>query len=488
MTAFIITLVAFIFVIGVLVFVHELGHYLAAKRVGIKVEEFAIGMGPRIWGFKRGETDYNIRLFPIGGYVKMLGEGDYEVHTPDSYGGKSPAQRLLVLVAGVFMNFILAVFLLYLMGMNLDFKYRNAEIPGFNQDYTPWFGEKSDTMFIISELQNGSPLEGQAQSFDIITKLNGESVSANDLTPRLIENEGKDVKLTVVNYNSSQERDLTFKVKDLNEDLLGKNNLPLVKITSIADNSPFNGKAQVGDVIKLINGEAYSATEFRDILQKNIDKETTFTLVNEKGENERQASFIIPNEARPLKIGITSTYSSDSILGIRSGFMSFIVFEGWGGKAFSGIGQSLNTVQNFFYSMGKLFERAFQSGSAVPVVDNVGGAISIFDILSKIIILFGIWGIIELMALFSLNLAILNILPIPALDGGHVVFTLLELVSRKRLPTVVYNYLTLGGFIFLMGLMVFITAIDIVKFPAVNRMFCEDGRKVGFICDLTVRN
>ena len=487
MTQFIVTLVLFIFVLGLLVFIHELGHYLAARKVGIKVEEFAVGMGPKIGGFRRGETDYNIRILPIGGYVKLYGEGDYDVQTPESFAGKKPYQRLFVLIAGVSMNFLLAVVLLYASGANLDFKYRNAEVPGFNDEYKPWFGTKSPQKFIIAETANESPLKGKAETFDTLLKLNGEEVAIGDISQKLIENSGKEVNVTLLGYSTKNTRDVTIKLPELNKELLATDGTPLIRISTINDNSPLKDKAQVGDVIKLINNEPYTIENFRDKIQAARGKETKFTLINPTNNEVRDITTTILDEDLPLKIAISSTYSIDSILQIRTGLISFIEFHGVE-KVFAGLTQSLNTIQNFFFSMGKLFDRAFATGSAVPVVDNVGGAISLFDILSKIIAFFGFWGLVELTILFSLNLAILNIFPIPALDGGHVVFTLLEMISRRRLPTVLYNYLTLAGFVFLMGLMLFITGIDIVKFPAVRSLFCDNGRNVEFVCELSVRN
>lgn len=389
---FAVNLLIFIVVIGLLVFVHELGHYLAAKRVGIKVEEFALGMGPRVWGFRRGETNYNLRAFPIGGFVQMLGEGDYDLVTPDSYAGKPPSRRLFVLIAGVFMNFMLAVLLFYAQGANLDFKYRNIE-GIFAEEYHPWFGTKSDPKIAIREVSDTSPLKGKVDTFDIITKVNGEDYSSENFSTFIEEHKGQEVKLEVVGYASGKTR------------------------------------------------------------------EVSVTPRTEYPKNEKA-------------------------LGVKVVYMSFIQFDGWE-KLFAGFAQSLNTIQNFSYSLSQVFIQSFEQGSAVPVADNVGGAISIFDVLGKITSLFGFWGLLELMALLSINLAVLNILPIPALDGGHTIFTLLELISKRRLPARIYNYLTLGGFLFLITFMIFVTGLDIVKRPPLRDLFCSGGRNVSFICDLS---
>src|SRR3989338_4731764 len=107
-----ITAIIFIIVLGVLVFVHEFGHFIFAKRAGMKVEEFGFGFPPRIWGIKKGETLYSINAVPFGGFVKILGEEGEERDNPRSFSSKPIGPRLLVIVAGVTMNFFLAVALL----------------------------------------------------------------------------------------------------------------------------------------------------------------------------------------------------------------------------------------------------------------------------------------------------------------------------------------------------------------------------------------
>lgn len=483
MFSFILTLIVFILVIGILVFVHELGHYIAAKKVGIKVEEFAVGMGPKVWGFTKGETEYNVRALPIGGYVKMFGEGDYDLVAQDSFGGKKPSQRLVVLVAGVFMNFILAVILLYAQAFHQDFKFRNIE-GIFKDEYKPWFGEKTDKLLIVREISSNSPLNEKVSTFDIITRINGQKYNVDDISDFLLKNRGKEVNLTLVGYSSSKEKEISLEIPKVDPELIGKDDTPLVVIQGITKDSPLNGKANVFDLIKKINGESYNSKEFRNIIESNKGKEVTLTLANIDGSGERDVNIQLENKDRPLGIVLTYNNTYDGLLGISSGQISFIEFNG-GMRIFVGIAQALNIVQNFGFSLGQLWNQALEDKSAVPVVDNVGGAIGIFEILSKIIVLFGFWGVIELMTLFSINLAILNILPIPALDGGHVFFTLLEMLTKRKLDTKVYNYITLSGFVLLMSFMLFITTLDLVKYTQIRSWFCDYGRNTPFICDLS---
>lgn len=485
MDSFIVTIIIFVFVIGVLVFVHELGHFLAARSVGIKVEEFAIGMGPKLWGFKRGETEYTIRAFPIGGYVSMFGEGDYDLKAPESFGSKSPLKRLLVLVAGVTMNFLLAMVLLFMLGLNQDFKYRNIEIQGFfTEEYKPWFGQKTEAYPIIRNVDEKSVLKGKVNDFDIITAVNGQENKVTNFSEVLIQNAGKEVTLTIIPYESNNSRDIKIKVPEINKELINNDSKPLVVVREFTSNSPFKDKVKQGDVIKRINNQTYSYENFINTINENKGKQTEFLMISSESGSEYSFRIDIENKERPLGITISPSLNYESILDVNTGSISFIKYEGVE-KFYAGFAQSLNTVQNFFFSMEQLINMSFQKGSAVPIADNLGGAISIFDILGKIFVLFGFWGLIEIMALLSINLAVLNILPIPALDGGHTIFTLLEMITRRRLPARVYNYITMLGFVFLIGLMITVTGLDIAKRQPLNGWLCNDVIKTPFVCDLT---
>lgn len=392
---FFITLIVFILLIGVLVLVHELGHYVAARAVGIKVEEFAIGMGPKVWGWVKNGIKYNIRALPIGGFVQMYGEEDYDLKAPNSFAGKKPSRRLIVLIAGVFMNLVLAILLLYAQGLHQDFKYRNIE-GIFEEEFTPWFGQKTEPKIAIRELSSSSsPLGGKVSNFDIITRVNGNDYKLKDFSKIIESNQGKEITLDIVGYTSAESRSIKVTPR-INED--------------------------------------------------------------------------IPQGEGPL--------------GIKVAVISFTEFTG-SEKITAGFAQSANTIENFGYSIGQLVKKAVEKSTIVPVADNVGGAIGIFEILSKIITTFGFWGVIELMALFSINLAVFNILPIPALDGGHVLFTLLEIITRRRLPSKVYNFLTTSGFVLLISFMLFITSLDLIKHTNIRNIFCADGRNTPFVCELS---
>ncbi len=486
MAEFFLTLVVFILVIGILVFVHELGHYLAARFVGIRVEEFAIGMGKKVFGFKRNGTEYNIRIFPIGGFVKMFGEGDYDMIASDSYGGKTPLQRLLVVTAGVLMNLILAVFLLYIQGVHLGFQYRVVDAY-FSQKYNPWFGEKKDNFLVIHDIKPSSPLYGKIDKLYILSKINGEEYSLSDLSDKILKYSGQEVQFTFIGYASNDSRNVRVTLPEIRPEVVGEKNKPFVVINGFTSDSILKGKANVGDIIKAINGESYDIKNFVQTINSLRGQNIKLTLIDSTDYREKEIEISLPDKEKPLGIILTNTHSLLFLLGISASPISFIEFKGWS-VLFAGFAQTLNNIQFFGFAMSELLQLSFDSGSALPIADNLTGALGLFDILSRVIREVGFWGVIDLMILFSINLAIINILPIPALDGGHVLFTLIELISRRKLNAKVYNYLTIAGFAFLLFLMVFITYMDIIRFTSIRKFFCNESVRVPFVCDLASYN
>ncbi|MCX7695621.1 MAG: RIP metalloprotease RseP [Caloramator sp.] len=169
------TLLATIFVFGLLITSHELGHFVTAKLSGIKVLEFAIGMGPKILGFKKGETNYSLRLFPIGGYVKMLGE-EGDSNDPRAFCNQSPWIRLIVIVAGAFMNFVIAIILFAIIALNAGV-----------------------VRPIISEVEEGLPAYNAGIKVnDRIIEVNSKKVRTwEDFILEISENKDKPIDLTI---------------------------------------------------------------------------------------------------------------------------------------------------------------------------------------------------------------------------------------------------------------------------------------------------
>ncbi|MCR4314216.1 MAG: site-2 protease family protein, partial [Candidatus Uhrbacteria bacterium] len=166
------TLLLFIIVLSLLVFVHELGHFVMAKRMGMKVEEFGFGFPPRLWGVKRGETIYSINWIPLGGFVKIKGESGEQAHDSDSFASKPAWKRFVVLIAGVAMNLVLAAVLFSIGYM--------AGLPSIIDDTLPGSARIESQEITVMQVVEGSPAaEAGVVAGDVITSLDGQVVTSD---------------------------------------------------------------------------------------------------------------------------------------------------------------------------------------------------------------------------------------------------------------------------------------------------------------------
>lgn len=334
------TIIITLIVLGVLIIVHELGHFLVAKYQGITVHEFAIGMGPKILNFQKEETEYTIRLLPIGGYIKMDGEeGDLE--DENNFSNKPVLSRLAVLFAGSFMNFLLAFVLIF---MSLIY-----------------IGEPVDTIPIISDLKAG-------YSADIAGLVEGDKI---------------------ININGNE-------------------------ISSIDD---------VSDNIR------------------NSSNEIDLIVLRDGEEIEKTMPLIFDEEMGSYIIGISMTYERE--ISISFAFKTTI-------EVFRDI---IKEIFNFFV---RLFRR--EEG----VSEDVGGIVAIGGIVGEAARV-GFINIVLLTGFISINLAIMNLLPIPALDGGRILFLLIELVRGKPVDPEKEGIVHFIGFALLMILVIIITYRDIMN-------------------------
>lgn len=328
------TILSFIFVFGMIVFAHELGHFLTAKYNGIKVHEFALGMGPAIVKKQGAETLYSLRAFPIGGFVKMEGE-DEASEDPRSFSNKKPYQRLLVLAAGAFMNFVLAYVLLVII------------------------------MFAM-----GSP-----------------SNIVGDIVP----------------------------------------DYPAVQAGIIAN-----------DEIVSINGVAIKNW---DAVIENINnsKGETLTIEVLRGRDERLTFDVVPRvrEDGGYQIGIQTKFVKRIDQSFGMAWKQFVSF--------------FTDIFKFFTSIGKNEVEAELVG---PV-----GLVSIIGEVSRQ----GIMNLLLLAAYISINLGIVNLLPFPALDGGRIIFVIIEMIMGKPIDREKEGYVHFIGFAILMALMVFLVFKDISR-------------------------
>ena len=416
------TIIYFILILGTTVFVHELGHFLFAKKYGVHVYEFSIGMGPRLFKFNRknDETDYCLRLFPIGGFVQMAGEeidDDDDVPEDKKLTSKPAFQRFMIMIAGVMMNFITAFILLFFIGLFNTVSLNNVYINGSTID-----GLKNDDRIVAI---NGNFVN----NYDKLA-LEMTIAGSENFTMTLKNSEGKkyDVEVNPVEVGQSflpYGKDYGFEVSNLEitkSDIKGLN---------------------VGDTITKVNGEEIKDLETLLITLEDIEDEFELTIVDSK-EKTKDFTIEVKEKENDTSLGFSYGFylkgeeQTGLLAGIKYAFLKF----------FSTIEQMIFTV---FYLITGRISLGMMSG---PV-----GIFNVVGTVSKA----GFTSVISLLCLICINVGFINILPFPAFDGGHVIFILIEKIKGSRVDPKVENTIHSIGFILLMILMVLITYNDIIK-------------------------
>lgn len=353
------TIIIFLLVLGVIVFVHELGHFATAKFFGVKVEEFGLGFPPKIFGKKKGETEYTVNWIPLGGFVKIAGEDGENRDDPRSFGAKPVWQRAIILSAGVLMNFLLAAVLFSAVFMS-DFP---TDVTGIPDSEIP---AGSEIFVQVTEVASGSPAEesGIKPEDKIIKAGDVEVNKVEDLQDYTKENAGKNIEITI----------------DRDGEIIQK------EVFSRADT---DGQGAIG--VSLIRGAIISYSFFESIKE----------------------GFI---------------YTANI------------------------------TVFIFKYLSQTVWELIFTGGTTADVSGPVG-MVSMTQQAAEM----GLLVLLRFMALISVNLAVINILPLPALDGGRIFFLLIEKVKKSPVSPELEAKIHNAGFMLLMLLMLIVTFKDVAK-------------------------
>lgn len=414
-------LIMAILAFGILIIVHELGHFIMAKVNGVKVEEFSIGMGPVIYQKKGKETNYSLRLLPIGGYVSMMGEEE-NVKDERSFSEKSPLRRISIIIAGVCMNYILAVICFMIWNANSGFAYP-----------------------VISEItQNSAAQEAGLETGDEFLEVNGLHVfTQDDVSVGIALSKGEEINIKVNRNGEEKSYDLVPK-KYSSGTISGLTyNSQGTAVESIEENSDaFKAGFQTGDKITEIEGNKISSVEeIPEIIGKYPDNEFITLKVDRNGSEEELTAK--PKVSERTIIGVTFKTNTN---------------PGFGETIVQSFKQTASTISQVVESLkmavtGKLNFK-----------EDVGGPVTIIR-MSTQMAKAGLMKLIYWTAFLSLNLAVFNLIPFPALDGGWTLVLLIELITGKKVPDKIIGPINTVGFIILMAFM-FIVVLKDIFFPA----------------------
>jgi len=439
--------VSFVVVLGVLIFVHELGHFLMAKRAGVGVLKFSLGFGPRLVGFKRGETEYLISALPLGGYVKMIGEdpGDTSEAASDparSFSQKRVGTRALIILAGPLTNLILPVLLFSGIYMTVG------------QDYV---------VPLVGRPEAGSPAaEAGLVPRDRIQTVNGKPVSRweeVELPVRL--SGGAPVALTLQREGKTFDVRLTPRRTKL-YDPLGQEHdgwdaglRPLIpaRVTRVQPGSPARGAGlQADDLIVAVEGapvaewdELSRAIRARPGMPTLLTVERAGTRLEVRVTPERKEEKDAGGETR--EVGIIGVLRGEPEVQ-RERLNPFRA-------VIAGVEETITTSVTLVQGIWKIVQ-----GRISP--KTIGGPVMIAQVTGEVAQR-GLKNLINWTALLSINLAILNLLPIPILDGGHLLFSLIEWLRGKPVSLRKRELAQQVGFVLLVGLMVFAFYNDIFR-------------------------
>jgi regulator of sigma E protease len=414
-------------ILGVLIIVHELGHFVSAIRLGIKVEEFGIGFPPRMFAIRRNGIDYSMNWLPIGGFVKITGEnGDSD--DPRSFG-KAPAwKRIIVLAAGSFMNLVLAIIIFAMMAIS-----GTQEV---DTSLAPYTG-------IQSVLDNSPALRAGVQPGDRIVSIAGEPVRTEVDIRRLSgENAGKPTEF--VFERSGQEVKLTLQ-PNTTSPYLGVGLVPWVSPAKVDDVRATGVAAQAGltngDVIVEVNGEAVN--------------------------NSARASYLISQSAEPIKLVVERDGQRVGPLEIAPSAASsyeFTLFRPYRTVYYGpgeALGRALSSTWSVVAAIPAGIGQAIAGQAEGPGVTSIVG---IGQLTGEVAQDAGINGLLNLTALLSISLFMINLMPLPALDGGRLLFIFIELLrGGRRIAPEKEGMVHFAGMVVLLALMALITFFDVSR-------------------------
>ena len=435
------TVIPFVVVLGIMIFVHELGHFVAARLIGVRVLMFKLGFGKYILSFKRGHTEYGIGWIPIGGYVKMFGDptevegGEEEVEFEDipeedkreALYYRPPLQKLFTFIAGPAMNIVLAFVIapaIYMLGVNV--------VPP-----------------VVGLVESGSPAEvAGIEPGDRVLSIDGEEVTAfKDIKRMEVVNPEK--TLTYVVQRGDEQKEIDVDIKKGEDEPMGVSgiNEPYPAIVGrVQEGSPAEEAGlQTKDRVLSINGKRIELwAELVNTVKENEGDPLTIALLREGKEITKRVTPEYNEQYDRHLMGIGPYLEMEFV---RYGFFESIVL----GAEFC-----VEQTGFLFEVLGKLV--TFQLSAKLMAGPLGIGAMTGAATRS------GLGPLIAFTVLISINLGILNLLPFPPLDGGHILFTSLEGVMGREIKMKYKEAVFRVGFFLLITLMVLVTVNDVFRY------------------------
>ena len=441
------TLLAFVFVLGVLVFVHELGHFLAAKRVGIRVLKFQLGFNPTVVSFRRGDTEYGIGAVPLGGYVKMAGENPEDavrdehgnvVVRSDEFLSKTKWERFQVLIMGPVMNLLLAFILTAVV------LYQGVERLSFE--------EQPVVVGVVSE--GSAAAKADIQPGDRIVSVAGRGVDnwdQFDLAIGLKPN--REVTIGLLRNGLEQTRKVTPTV-------VSRSRFEFGVIGVLPNVHPHVGAVSSGSAAEK------AGLEDNDVVLAVDDQPITFSnqlkAAISKHPEQAIALTILRHGEKQTVRATPARQGNEGLLGIRIADDTVKNKPGFGQAISLSVEKNIEMARLIFQTLGGLFTRETSPKQLM-------GPIAIAQLSGESAQL-GWIALMTLMASISLNLGLLNLMPIPVLDGGHIFIMALEGLARRDFSQAVKEKMLMAGFAVILMLMVTVIYNDLTRISWIERL------------------
>ncbi len=455
MQFFLISTVSMLVVLGIMVLVHETGHFITAKLCGVRIEVFSIGFGKRLLGCRRGDTDYRLSLLPLGGYVKMAGElpGEDTSHDPAEFQNRPRWQRILIGFSGPISNFLLAFGLmtgLYMMHNEID----QYMVGAARLDYVP---------------VHSAAAQAGLKPGDTIVQFDSEhNPDWQHIAVRMGIDGTATVPVTVARPTNGSTQNITVQLplagasgKD-GPDPLALGLIPRIQagpltVRTVAPSYPL-AKAGIepGDALASLNGVALHSTP------------AVSAYLQENGAHP--VAVAVERKGKPLQFTVDPVQGDDGTgrMGYRLGFQAqpppFVVEqEPFGKAAARAYRWNVQNAGDILEVVKKLFSRHSPAKQLM-------GPVGIARVTGEAVTTPGWQPLINLMAVISLNLGVMNLFPFPILDGGMILLLIIESVMRHDLNTAVKERIYQVAFVLLIVFFVYVTFNDVSRVAGFSKL------------------